>query len=357
MPDPYFSEIRYQANSDFIEVAVDRNYDVSDVVVTLYDSNGNVAGSYSLDGLTPIEIGGKDVYVIDASAFPSFPNMKSGEGVSLSENGTVYSFLSYGSGSSFTANNGPAVGLTSTEIPSTGGNETVVSNDGGDTYVVDPNPNPGVIPCLTLGTHIQTPDGSVKIENLQRGMPVTTISGENKNLLAIFSRRLTQSDLLQNPKLYPVRITAGALGKGLPEVDLLVSRQHRILVSSPIVTRMFGVPETLIAAIKLVELPGIFVDTSVTEVTYFHLLFENHEVVFAEGAPTESLLLGLEAVKSLPQSLIDEIDAIFGDLLLPRDTVSPGRLIPRGSQQKSLVARHAANQKALLTDFEITHAS
>ncbi len=183
------------------------------------------------------------------------------------------------------------------------------------------------------------------------------LSGENKNLLAIFSRRLTQSDLLQNPKLYPVRITAGALGKGLPEVDLLVSRQHRILVSSPIVTRMFGVPETLIAAIKLVELPGIFVDTSVTEVTYFHLLFENHEVVFAEGAPTESLLLGLEAVKSLPQSLIDEIDAIFGDLLLPRDTVSPGRLIPRGSQQKSLVARHAANQKALLTDFEITHAS
>ena len=351
MADPYFSEIRYQSNNgDFLEVAVARDYDVSDLVVTLYDDQGLVIGTYSLVGLTPTLIGGKDVYVIDSA---TLPDLQSGDGVSISENGTVYSFLSFNAGTpALFAQNGPAAGMTATDIPQTTGNESAVSFDG--TTYTPATPNPGFIPCLTLGTYIQTADGHVKVENLQRGMPVMATSGECKNVLAVFSRRVTQSELTQSPNLYPVRITAGALGKGLPKVDLLVSRQHRMLVSSPIVKRMFGVPEALIAAIKLAELPGVFVDTSVTEVTYFHLVFENHEVIFAEGAPTESLLLGDEAVKALPQPVLDEIEAIFGELLLPQNTALPGRFIPKGHQQKTLVARHATNQKALLSDFDIT---
>ena len=49
----------------------------------------------------------------------------------------------------------------------------------------------------------------------------------------------------------------GALGNGLPRRDLLVSRQHRMLVRSSIAGRMFGDKEVLVAAHHLTALPGV----------------------------------------------------------------------------------------------------
>ena len=62
--------------------------------------------------------------------------------------------------------------------------------------------------------------------------------------------------------------------------DLLVSLQHCILVRSITAKRMFDRPEVLIAAKKLVGLPGIGTDTRARFVTYWHLLFDRHEVIF-----------------------------------------------------------------------------
>ena len=63
---------------------------------------------------------------------------------------------------------------------------------------------------------------------------------------------------------------------------------------------MFGTRDSLIAAVKLTDLPGISIDTHCSAVTYIHLLFNQHEVIFANGAPCESLHTGAEAMKSIP---------------------------------------------------------
>lgn len=351
MPDPYFSEIKYLGgpSADFIEISVAAGTDVSDLVVTIYLSGGTIRSSNPVDGITPTTVAGRDVYVIDTTSSATFTGLGKTNGLSLSDDANVYAFFSFDDlATTIDAIEGPASGLTSTQIGMAGSGESLETDDRGATYFVQTMPNPGTIPCLTAGTEIRTPGGTVKIEDLQSGAKILNFDGAATPLVSVFRHTFSARDMARNPKLYPVRITAGALGNGLPCRDLLVSRQHRMLVSSPIVERMFEVPEVLVAAIRLTDLPGIFVDQSVTSVTYFHLLFAGHEVIFAEGAPTESLFLGDEAVNALPRAYLAEIELIFPELLQTASAIPAGRPIPRGKRQKQLVARHVANDKPLI---------
>ncbi|WP_373634803.1 Hint domain-containing protein [Yoonia sp. SS1-5] len=184
----------------------------------------------------------------------------------------------------------------------------------------------GLIPCLTAGTRIQTPSGPRLIDDLQAGDSIT-LHGEpgTKDILRIFRRDLDLADLRRHPHFRPVRIKAGALNGTLPQRDLLVSRQHRMLVSSKIAKRMFGRFEVLIPAIKLVGLPGIFVDETVRSVTYYHLLCDAHVVIYAEGAPTESLYTGKQALKALLPEIQTEILSIFPEIADETHLPQPAR--------------------------------
>lgn len=116
-------------------------------------------------------------------------------------------------------------------------------------------------------------------------------------------------------KFRPIQISEGALGQSLPRKPLRLSRQHRLLVSSPISQCMFGTQDCLIAAIKLTDLPGIATDTDCADVTYIHLLFDQHEVITANGAPCESLHTGPEAMKSILAAVHAELFAFFPEFM------------------------------------------
>ncbi|SMO76709.1 Hint domain-containing protein [Ruegeria faecimaris] len=356
MADPYFSELKYLGGppQDFIEVAVDAGADVSGLVVTIYNSDGSIRSTNTLDGITPTTVAGRDVYVIDSASSATFTGLGKTNGISLSDGSTVYQFSSFSDPPSpgpITATAGPANGMSSTVIGEAGAGDSLISTDNGGTYTVNTTPTPGTIPCLTAGTLIATDQGPVLIESLKQGDRVLTDHGCTQPLSQIIRRHVSVRDLRRNPKLYPVRICAGALGQGLPRRDLLVSRQHRMLISSAIVKRMFERPEVLVSAIKLVELPGIYVDDRITEVTYFHLVFSEHEVIYADGAPTESLLLGDEALKSLPAAAMEELFTLFPDLV-ETPMQKTNYKIPVGGRQKRLIARHARNRRPLLADYD-----
>lgn len=200
--------------------------------------------------------------------------------------------------------------------------------------------------CFASGTLIATESGDRPVETLIAGDMLVTKGGGLQPLVLSMSRELSKQDLKDKPKLYPVRISAGALGKGLPSRDLLVSRQHRMLISSKIAMRMFGRPDVLVPAIKLTELPGIFIDESVPSITYHHLLMETHQVIFAENAPAESLLTGEEALQTLAPEALEELQALFPQLKEMKSD-SPASLIPSAKNQKRLVARHGQNRQPL----------
>ncbi|MEH6834737.1 MULTISPECIES: Hint domain-containing protein [Falsihalocynthiibacter] len=206
-----------------------------------------------------------------------------------------------------------------------------------------------VVPCFVLGTLIGTPNGQRTIEKLCVGDEVLTSDHGAQRIRWIGSYELGPEELAQKTKLRPIKIMAGALGLGLPESDLRVSPQHRMLVRSPIAARMFDAAEVLVPAHKLVDLPGVFVDNEVQRVTYFHILFDQHEIIFAQGAPAESLLLGREALKGVGVAAREELFEIFPQFLTSNFAPVPARHIAKkGKVIANMLRRHIVNNKPLI---------
>ncbi len=205
-------------------------------------------------------------------------------------------------------------------------------------------------PCFARGTLIQTEDGPVAVEDLRAGMKVITRDHGAQDVRWIGSRVLCAKSLAVNPNLRPIRISAGALGQGLPERDLVVSPQHRILVRSKIAQKMFGCAEVLVAAKQLLQIDGIDVAHDLESVEYFHILFDRHEIVLSEGAETESLYTGTEALKSVGASAREEIFAIFPELRERAEDEQPAgaRLLASGRTGRKLAVRHAQHHKPLV---------
>ncbi|WP_050602281.1 Hint domain-containing protein [Ruegeria sp. 6PALISEP08] len=338
------SEIRYRngpnfaPDGDFIEVRVPTGTDVTGLQVDVYNPNGTVRSSTDVDTATMTPVGGFDYYVVSA-------RINRSGAVSLSDNGTVLSFVSFDA--QVTATQGPANGQTSTQIGSNGTDDTSsLSSTDGVNFVQDPNPSPGA-PCFTSDTLIMTDRGEIRVQDIKPGIRVVTTTGGSEPVRMVLSRTLRQSDLLKKPELRPIFIAAGSLGHGLPRRDLRVSRQHRMLVRSAIALRMFATRDVLISAVRLTELPGIFIDDAATRVTYHHLIFDRHVVLFAEGAPSESLFTGPEALRSLPSEALHELLQLFPGLVRHQN-MPPACYIPSAKQQKKLVTRHKQNRKPVL---------
>ena len=203
-------------------------------------------------------------------------------------------------------------------------------------------------PCLVAGTRVLTPTGARLVETLAVGDQVLSADGRALTLRGVLSTTVDARRQRALPQLRPIRIVAGALGQGLPERDLLVSRQHRMVLRSNIAQRMFGRVKVLVAAAKLLDLPGVFVEEDASDVTYLHLLFDDHEIILAEGAETESLLIGPGLVESISPEAMREILHLFPEAIeAAQSQPTPALPIPSPLMTKRLLARHAKNKKPL----------
>lgn len=165
--------------------------------------------------------------------------------------------------------------------------------------------NVSSVPCFVAGTMIQTPCGHERVERLALGDLVDTQDSGPQHLRWI-GRRTVKAE----GDFAPIRIQAGTFGD---HNELLVSPQHRVLVRDSLAELLFGEGEVLIAAKDLVN------DRSVTRqpggnVTYVHLMFDKHEVIYSEGLATESFLPGPQTTSLFEQPIVDEICSIFPEL-------------------------------------------
>ncbi|MGL6209320.1 MAG: Hint domain-containing protein, partial [Paracoccaceae bacterium] len=228
---------------------------------------------------------------------------------------------------------------------------TVKLGASGDTFAVNSFEKLERIVCFGRGTMIRVAGGAeAAVEALRIGDLVETLDAGPQPVRWIGMRRYHAADLAAAPHLRPIRIAEGALGRGLPERDLTVSPQHRMLVSGKIVQRMFAVDEVLVAAKQLLDLPGIDRLGDEAGVDYFHIMFDRHQVVFAQGAPSESFFVGREAVAALDAEARAEVLAVFPDLAGESvdACMPPVRLLVNGRRARSLAGRCVAQGHSLL---------
>lgn len=338
-------------------------YSPSDFVYGLPDESGSAASGYPpyylqlAPGATPTVIAVSDPGVnfnevdanqvlaedvtIDGVTYPAGTTVNAAYDLLNSYNGHKVTSLHFG-GDGY--QQGPVQGLVSTvELQP----DYVYRFDQERTSHLQFNPYDGYVSCYATGTLIETRDGQKPVETLQAGDEVMTANGYRPVRL-LLNRHVGADELAANTKLRPIRINAGALGNGLPKRDLSVSPQHRMLVSSPIVKRMFDVDEVLVPATKLAILPGIARDDTVAEVTYYHLVLDQHEVIYAEGAPSETFLLGPQGMQSLTNAALEEIFTLFPELAAADRLPDTARMVPAPRLQKRLMQRHEKNAKPVL---------
>jgi hypothetical protein len=186
---------------------------------------------------------------------------------------------------------------------------------------------PDGVPCFLAGTRIDAPRGAKPVEALRPGDLVQTLD-HGPQLV----RWAGISEVCGLRDHAPIRISAGALGQ---HRTLSVSPNHRILLRGAQAEIIFGEHEVFAPAKALVNGRTIR-SVPMRRASYVHLLFDRHEVVFAEGLATESLFAGDVALSALSSAVRADLATV-----LLRDGIGAMRLARRGltvGETRNLVA-------------------
>jgi len=139
------------------------------------------------------------------------------------------------------------------------------------------------IGCFLKGTKIETSEGERRIEDLSVGDLLPTMFGGLRPVQWIGRYSLKKSDPSKPwvKDALPVRIARSALAPNVPSADLYVTASHSLLIEG-----VLAPAETLINGATITRYEAREYD----ELEYFHIKLEGHDVIYAEGAPVETLL-------------------------------------------------------------------
>lgn len=209
------------------------------------------------------------------------------------------------------------------EPPATEAQMNQISSGAIPLTAIDYDPPPF---CYAAGAEIETPRGRRAVETLRAGDLVTTEDGRSIPIAWIGKSHYARQRAAREERLRPVHVSAHAFGPGMPDRELVLSPQHRVVVSGPLCELLFGTERVFVSARHLTGFAATLPDPE-TDVTYFHVLLERHEIMMANGLPTESLQPARRMIEALSdearEGLMAVIDALGAEDLLTRPDALP----------------------------------
>ena len=171
--------------------------------------------------------------------------------------------------------------------------------------------------CFAAGTCITTPSGETPVDTLRIGDLILTADGRAVPVKWI--GRQTIVSLFAGDRARPVRVTAGALGNGLPHTDLVLTADHALILEG-----------FAINAGALVNGATVTLDPAPDRATYYHVETEEHDVILANGVPAESFVdyVGRTAFDNYAE-YVDLYGQERGIAEMPLARISSARLVPR----------------------------
>jgi hypothetical protein len=156
--------------------------------------------------------------------------------------------------------------------------------------------------CLLRGTAVSTPSGDRLVEDLRIGDEIHTLSGP-KSIKWIGYRKFTKDEgrPWQN-SVMPIRVARSAIDDETPHRDLYLSPEHCVFFNEALIPAKYLVNQVTIA-------PAV--PSGMTAIEYYHVEFDTHEVIRAEGAPVESFLVSEESKREVFSNFV-QYERLYG---------------------------------------------
>lgn len=308
------------------------------------ETSGNSTGS----GTSGLDVWTFDAALSDVTVTGNFDEDTNNDGVGNGETPGGYSFSAlstsaYGTLSFNTSTGQFTFTINKAAVIASGSDQTVrftVTGSSGLTQDAD-QVVINIAICVQRGTRIKTMQGCMAVEDLEIGDRILTLDSGYQPIRWIGSRLIGRDELDLSPELRPIRFRAGALGPDMPDQDLLVSPQHRVLMSGWKAELHFGHSEILVPAKSLVNDRDITIDHEIEALEYFHVLFDQHEIMLTNGVATESFFPGDYVLDELASPVREELGKIFPELIAnPDEFGSSARLCIKPAV--ATVLQHAA---------------
>ncbi|WP_157946836.1 Hint domain-containing protein [Thalassobius sp. I31.1] len=168
--------------------------------------------------------------------------------------------------------------------------------------------------CFAAGTRIETPRGLRLIEDLKAGDQVVLANGLCCPIRWIGCRKLSRAELKAAPHLRPIRFKAGSMGVGCPARDVWLSPQHRVAVTATGLELISDASVMLASAKSLVNGKDVLQRQGFRPVEYFHILFDQHEILNIDGLMCETFFPGETTMDALSEATRGELYELFPDL-------------------------------------------
>jgi len=134
-------------------------------------------------------------------------------------------------------------------------------------------------PCLLKGTKISTPSGDRLVQDLRIGDEVQTLAGRKTIKWIGYNKFTKEEGRAWQDSVMPIRVARFAIDDHTPHCDLYLSPWHCIFLNQALIPVMYLINEATIAQGTPSELSAL---------EYYHVELDTHEVIYAEGALTES---------------------------------------------------------------------
>ncbi|MBO9464801.1 Hint domain-containing protein [Tropicibacter sp. R15_0] len=196
----------------------------------------------------------------------------------------------------------------------------VLSNSSSLTGNVGPVNSGTYTYCFAPGTLIRAAIGEIQVEELKIGDQIETTDGQLVSVKWVGRQALYKK--LHGSAMQLVRFKIGALGNGLPSRELTVTADHGLVIDGLIIQASALVNRTSIDFVPLHELPDLF--------TVYHVETEDHNVIFANGTPSETFVDA--ASRRQFDNFSEYLDCYDVERVIPemcKRRISCSRLVPK----------------------------